>query len=147
MKTLKKIMLSPWLALITLILAITVRVENPSFIESIRLRYFDTVITSKPTVQSDGITIVNIDDATLEKYGQWPFPRDRYGAIIKELYDHNAGLVVFNVFMPDADRFGKDKILATILKDYPVVLPQTATNDVLKTDVKAYRPEIGRAHV
>jgi len=50
MKTLAKILLSPWLALITLVLALTIRIENPAFVESIRLRYFDTIITSKPVV-------------------------------------------------------------------------------------------------
>ena len=140
MKTLAKILLSPWLALITLIIALTIRIDNPTFLESIRLRYFDTLITSKPTVQSDGIAIVNIDDATLEKYGQWPFPRDRYGAIIQDLYNKGAGLVVFNVFMPDADRFKHDKDLAEVLKSVPVILPQTATNEPVNTAVKAFRP-------
>ena len=142
MKTLAKILLSPWLALITLVLALTIRIENPAFVESIRLRYFDTIITSKPVVESEGIAIVNIDDATLEKFGQWPFPRDRYGAIIEELYQRGAGLVVFNVFMPDADRFGKDKVLASKMKEFPVVLPQSATNDTLKTSVQAFRPGV-----
>lgn len=142
MKTLAKILLSPWLALITLALALTIRIENPAFVESIRLRYFDTIITSKPIVNSESIAVVNIDDATLEKFGQWPFPRDKYSAIIQELYQRGAGLVVFNVFMPDADRFGKDDVLAAKLKEFPVVLPQSATNDPLKTDVQAFRPGV-----
>jgi len=58
----------------------------------------------------------------LEQYGQWPFPRDVYGKIIKDLYDRGAGLVVFNVLMPEPDRSGKDLILAETMKKYPVVL-------------------------
>lgn len=142
MKTLSKILLSPWLALITLVLTLTIRFENPAFVESIRLRYFDTLVTSKPVVNSDGIAIVNIDDATLEKYGQWPFPRDKYSAIIQDIYNRGAGLVVFNVFMPDADRFGKDQFFASSIQAFPVILPQTATNDTLKNNVKAFRPGV-----
>ena len=73
MKTLEKILSNPWLALITLILALTIRIENPAFVESIRLRYFDTIITRKTVVESEGIAIVNIDDTTLEKFSQWHF--------------------------------------------------------------------------
>jgi len=120
-KLVKKLLTSPWTALLTLALVVGVRVTDPSFVESVRLRYFDTLIISKAPVET-GIVTVNIDEATLDKYGQWPFPRDTYARIIKDLYDRHAGLVVFNVLMPEADRFGKDTILAETLKKYPVVL-------------------------
>ena len=81
---LKKILLSPWTALLTLILIVGIRALDPSFVESVRLRYFDTLITSKPSVQNNVYT-VNIDEAALSKYGQWPFPRDQYAGIVKDL--------------------------------------------------------------
>jgi len=112
---------SPWTAIITLILILTIRVADPAFVESVRLRYFDTLITGKTATQNN-IYTVNIDEKSLEQYGQWPFPRDVYAGIIKDLYDRGAGLVVFNVLMPESDRSGKDLILAEIMKKYPVVL-------------------------
>ena len=112
---------SPWTAIITLILILTVRIADPAFVESVRLRYFDTLITGKTATQNS-IYTVNIDEKSLEQYGQWPFPRDVYGKIIKDLYDRGAGLVVFNVLMPEPDRSGKDLILAETMKKYPVVL-------------------------
>ena len=112
---------SPWTAIITLILILTVRIADPAFVESVRLRYFDTLITGKTATQNN-IYTVNIDEKSLEQYGQWPFPRDVYAGIIKDLYDRGAGLVVFNVLMPEPDRSGKDSILAETMKKYPVVL-------------------------
>ena len=112
---------SPWTAIITLILILTVRIADPAFVESVRLRYFDTLITGKTATQNN-IYTVNIDEKSLEQYGQWPFPRDVYGKIIKDLYDRGAGLVVFNVLMPEPDRSGKDAMLAETMKKYPVVL-------------------------
>jgi adenylate cyclase len=112
---------SPWTAIITLILILTVRIADPAFVESVRLRYFDTLITGKTATQNNIFT-VNIDEKSLEQYGQWPFPRDVYGRIIRDLYDKGAGLVVFNVLMPEPDRSGKDLILAETMKKYPVVL-------------------------
>ena len=100
---LKKILLSPWTALLTLALVVGIRVADPAFVESVRLRYFDTLIISKE-VTVNNIATVNIDEATLDKYGQWPFPRDKYAELIDSLYARNAGLVVFNVLMPEPDR-------------------------------------------
>ena len=112
---------SPWTAIITLILILTVRIADPAFVESVRLRYFDTLITGKTATQNN-IYTVNIDEKSLEQYGQWPFPRDVYAKIIKDLYNRGAGLVVFNVLMPEPDRSGKDATLAETMRNYPVVL-------------------------
>ena len=112
---------SPWTAIITLILILTVRIADPAFVESVRLRYFDTLITGKTATQNN-IYTVNIDEKSLEQYGQWPFPRDVYGRIIRDLYDRGAGLVVFNVLMPEPDRSGKDAVLAETMRKHPVVL-------------------------
>ena len=73
-KRLKKLLLSPWTAIITLTLLVGLRVSDPTFIESVRLRYFDTLITSKAPTENN-IYTVNIDEKTLDKYGQWPFNR------------------------------------------------------------------------
>jgi len=125
---------SPWTALITLIILIIVKFQSPTFIESIKLRYFDTLITSQPEIQNT-IHTVNIDESALEKYGQWPFSRDVYANIIKDLYNRGAGLVVFNVLMPEKDRSGKDSVLAETLKEYPVILSNVGS-DINKNQAK-----------
>jgi adenylate cyclase len=119
---LKKILTSPWTALITLTLVIGLRMTDPAFVESVRLRYFDTLVTSK-AIEVIGVSVVNIDESALEKYGQYPFPRNIYGSIIQDLYRRNAGLVVFNILTPDPDRMGRDLEYATALRRYPTVLP------------------------
>ena len=118
----KKILLNPWTALITLTIVVVVRFLDPSFVESVRLRYFDQLIISQPAKEVP-IHTVNVDEAALDKYGQWPFPRGQYADIIKELYKRDAGLVVFNILMPEVDRFKQDSQLAATMKEYSVVLP------------------------
>jgi adenylate cyclase len=122
----KKLLLNPWTALFTLALIISIRIADFSFVESIRLRYFDQLITSQP-VKDIPVHTVNIDEDALDKYGQFPFPRNIYADIIKDLYARNAGLVVFNILMPEKDRFGQDQILAQVLEKNAVILPQIAS--------------------
>jgi len=118
---LKKFLISPWTALITLLIVTGLRILDPSFIESVRLRYFDTLITSQK-VNPLNIYAANIDEAALDKYGQWPLNRAVYADLIKDLYSHGAGLVVLNVMMSETDRqLGDDKLSKT-MEEYPVVL-------------------------
>ena len=129
---LKKILLSPWTALLTLALVLGIRIADPTFVESVRLRYFDTLITSKAPTENN-IYTVNIDEAALDKYGQWPLPRAEYAKIIKDLYARNAGLVVLNVIMAEPDRTGGDASLGAALKNYPVVLGSVPSNKTKNT--------------
>jgi len=129
----KKIYLNPWIALVTLVAIVAIRFWDPSFVESIRLRYFDQLITSQEKVEVP-IHVVNIDEDTLEKYGQWPFPRDVYAEIIQDLYKREAGLVVFNVLMAEKDRFGKDQVLARTMEKNPVVIPSVASTKSKNAD-------------
>ena len=144
MGVVKKILLSPWTAVLTLLLVIGVRVQDPVFVESVRLRYFDQLITSQPAKQNN-IYTVNIDEATLDKYGQWPLPRNQYGELIEEIYSRNAGLVVWNILMPELDRNGQDGSLAYTLNQKPVILSSVpaarSKNPPRQVGVSIMRPE------
>ena len=122
----KKILTSPWTALVTLVLVTALRIADPTFVESVRLRYFDTLVTSKPA-ETIGVSVVNIDEKALERYGQFPFSRDTYGNILRDLYRRNAGLVVFNILTPDKDRMGQDAAYIQALKQFPTVLPSVGS--------------------
>jgi adenylate cyclase len=128
----KKILVSPWTALLTLALVTGLRIADPTFVESIRLRYFDTLVTSRAS-EAIGVSVVNIDEKALEKYGQFPFSRDVYANIIRDLYARNAGLVVFNILTPDKDRMGRDGEYIRVLQKYPTVLPSVGSTSTRNT--------------
>lgn len=117
----KKILLSPLWALVTVVLLASIFYANPVFLESIKLRYFDTLITSKAPTENN-IYTVNIDEEALNKLGQWPPPRGAYADIIENLYRRGAGLVVWNILMPEPDRMRQDGYLAATMKENPVIL-------------------------
>ena len=142
----KKIILSPWTALATLALIVGIRIADPTFVEKIRLSYFDTLITAKAPTENN-IYTVNIDEAALDKYGQWPLPRVNYAEIIEDLYHRNAGLVVLNVLMAERDRTGGDRDLAAALKHYPVVLPSVPSAKTKNTPRVPGSAVIGSEHI
>ena len=127
----KRILLSPWTAVLTLMLVVGIRVADYSFVESVRLRYFDQLITSQPAKPLNIFT-ANIDEAALDRYGQWPLNRAVYADLVRDLYARGAGLVVLNVMMSETDRQGGDARLAKLMGDVPVVLisvPAQATKN------------------
>ena len=119
----KKLLLNPWMAVVTLAIIVSVRIWDPSFVESVRLRYFDQLITGQPRSETP-ISVVNIDEAALDHFGQWPFPRAMYGDLLQELHRRNAGVIVFNVLTPESDRFNQDRAYASVLRRVQTVLPE-----------------------
>jgi adenylate cyclase len=143
---LKKLLVSPWTALITLGILVYVIMQGPTFVESVRLRYFDQLITSQPRVENN-IWTVNIDEATINKYGQFPFKRDKYANLIGDLYSRNAGLVVWNILMPEADRQGGDPTLTLELEDHPVILSNIPSEVSKNIPKKPGSAVIGAEHI
>jgi len=117
----RKILFSPLWSILLLGILAWVYSINPPFLESIKLRYFDTLIVNQQPVENN-IYTVNIDEPSLEAYGQWPWPRGDYAALIEDLYSRGAGLVVFNVLMSETDRSGEDALLAETMQQLPVIV-------------------------
>ena len=123
----KKVLLSPWLALFTFGILLWVKLSDPYMVESTRLKFYDYLMLGSPT-QSEQIVTVNIGEKAIEKYGQWPFPREVHAQIISDIYGRGAALVGSTVLMLEPDRMGTDRVLANTLSQYPVVLSQTVSD-------------------
>ena len=67
--------------LITISLLIGLRVADPKLVEQFRLNYFDSLQYLQTPVDS-GIVLVDIDETSLEKFGQFPFPRNTYAKVL-----------------------------------------------------------------
>ena len=123
----KKILLSPWLALFTFAVLLTFKLQDPYLVEATRLKFYDYIMLDKAK-QSEQIVVVNLGEKAIEKYGQWPFPREVHAEIIGNIYSRGAALVGSTVLMPEPDRMGTDRVLADTLTKYPVVLSQTVSD-------------------
>ena len=81
------------------------RVLDPIPIEEIRVRTFDTfqrIDPRKKTIRP--VTIVDIDDKSLEKLGQWPWPRTRIADLVTELTRLGAVVIAFDAVFSEPDR-------------------------------------------
>jgi adenylate cyclase len=107
-----------------LALGLLIRIQDPDTVERVRLISFDSKIQSIPEQQSDQIVLLNIGEKSLEKHGQWPWPRQHFAQMISDLRAANAGIIGITIMYPETDRFGGDEIFTSWVKDNGVVLSQ-----------------------
>ena len=120
-----KYITSIWTSIALCFLLFSVRVIDLPFIEQVRLNTFDQYIKSLPDKESD-VIMLSIDEPTLEKLGQYPFPRHTYAQMISDLRNANAGMIAFTIMFPEPDRFGGDEVFASWIKDNGIILSQQA---------------------
>jgi len=81
------------------------RYADPAPVEEIRVRTFDFFQRIDPRHKTARpVTIVDIDDKSLEKFGQWPWPRTRIADLITELTRLGAVVIAFDAVFSEPDR-------------------------------------------
>src|ERR1700694_1237734 len=102
------------ICLVLLVGLAALRIADPAPIEEIRLRTFDTfqridyrVKTVKP------VTIVDIDEKSLAKLGQWPWPRTRIADLVTNLTRLGAVVIAFDIIFAEPDRLNPDSAADT----------------------------------
>jgi adenylate cyclase len=91
------------------------RVLDPAPVEELRLRTFDGYQRLDPRKKiARPVTIVDIDDKSLEKLGQWPWPRTRIADLVTELTRLGAVVIAFDVVFSEPDRLNPDAMADTL---------------------------------
>ena len=81
------------------------RAADPAPVEEIRVRTFDAFQRIDPRKKTARpVTIVDIDDKSLEKLGQWPWPRTRIADLVTELTRLGAVVIAFDAVFSEPDR-------------------------------------------
>lgn len=132
------------------LLAALLAVAPPNLIRFLDHRVYDTLLNNTVSQAPSEIPVlIGIDDASLQRYGQWPWPRYRLAQLIARLDQAGARVIALDLLMPESDRTspeiilqerhrdlgdlspvgvfrngppGNDLLLATTLAETPVVL-------------------------
>ncbi len=112
--------------LVTIGLCVGLKIWNPYFIENISWSWFDFLHQQQKVEKVEDIVLVNIDEKSLEKYGQYPWPRKIYGDI---LLNTDPSLThVFAIGFTEPDRFEQDEDFALGLINRLSILSSQPTN-------------------
>jgi adenylate cyclase len=109
---------------------LSLRLWDPVFVQDFRLRLFDAYQELKPRPYTDvPVRFVDIDDASLARFGQWPWPRTLLARLVNRLTEAGAATVVFDVVFAEPDRTSPSLIAA----QWPNDERFRALRDTLKT--------------
>jgi adenylate cyclase len=86
------------------------RILVPDPFERLRLAAFDAFqrASPHPYAASAGVRVVAIDDESLARYGQWPWPRAMVADLIRALQDMGAASIALDVVFAEPDRSAPD---------------------------------------
>ena len=91
------------------------RIADPPPVEELRVRTFDTFQLIDPRVKTaKPVTIIDIDEKSLAKLGQWPWPRTRIADLIANLTRLGAVVIGFDIVFAEPDRLNPDVAADTI---------------------------------
>ena len=101
----------------------------PTKIESFRAKVFDVFQMIKPRVyQETPVRIIDIDDESLEKIGQWPWPRTILAKLVSRLASGGATVIAFDGVFPEPDRTSPQNMLT--------LWAEGASNDLLRAQLE-----------
>ena len=100
-----RIFTSIWMVIIFAFVLLGVRLDNNDYVKTLRYKTWDYFQKVSPrTKVSDAVTVINITEADLKRYGQWPWPRHIVAAVHQKLITYGAGVVNYNILFAEPDR-------------------------------------------
>ncbi|HET6156893.1 MAG TPA: CHASE2 domain-containing protein [Dongiaceae bacterium] len=93
---------------------IAVRMLDPVAIERLRFQQFDTMqqIAPRDTTISP-VAVLDIDEDSLRRIGQWPWPRNVIARLVERLTELGAASIGFDVVFPELDRMSPAEFVKT----------------------------------
>lgn len=121
-----------------LALAVALRVLDPSPVARLRLSIFDSYLNLKPREADPAfpVRIVDIDEASLDRIGQWPWPRAELARIVERIAEAGAKTVAIDLILAEPDRLSPEALarqaeLRSELKPIVAELARLPSNDEL----------------
>ncbi|MFZ2225304.1 MAG: CHASE2 domain-containing protein [Candidatus Deferrimicrobium sp.] len=104
--------------------------------DSIEGKVYDSFLRSAPRHPESGrVAIVDLDEASLERLGQWPWPRYRIARLLERIHEDGATAVGLDMVFAEPDRVSLAPLSGEILRDLGTRIDLTGfPREALDTD-------------
>ena len=99
------------------LLLIIIKFINPPIIQKISFINYDFYQKVFNRGQVKDVTIVDIDEKSIAKVGQFPWRRDVYSKILKNLNQHNPKAIAFDIVFSEEDKQNPKDLLLQLQKE------------------------------
>lgn len=101
-----------WLCLLIIVAAAAIHLHEPLWLSHLRDPVFDTYQRIRPrTYQPAPVRVIDIDEESLRRIGQWPWPRTRVADLVATLHRLGAAVIAFDVLFAEPDRTSPARVL------------------------------------
>lgn len=104
-------------ALLVLIGALALRIAEPLELSRLRDVAFDVYQRLQPRTYNPAtpVRIIDIDEASLAEYGQWPWPRTTVARLIDKLTEKGIATIAFDVIFAEPDRSSMSRMVRDLV--------------------------------
>ncbi|WP_252273844.1 CHASE2 domain-containing protein [Pseudomonas subflava] len=96
---------------------------QPLPLQNLRTALFDQYQRWQPRAYQDvPVRIIDIDEQSLQRLGQWPWPRTQVAALVERLQAAGASVIAFDVLFAEADRTSPEMMMRG--EDLPPAIAQ-----------------------
>ena len=125
--------------LIILVLLITLKIANPSFVKSISYLSFDLYQKVFPLEKRDTeVIIIDIDEKSLGKFGQFPWSRSVFAKIIENVNKTSPKAIGFDIFFTEKDKQSPEEII----KSYNLIPTDISELQKIKGHDEIFREQL-----
>ena len=133
-------------SLILLVVLVLQALGANSFLVRPKLALFDFYQQQFPRERiSAPVAVVAIDPLSLDADGQWPWPRDKVAALLRNILADNPAVLGLDLLMPEADRTSPGswaKGETTLPPDLKQAITGLPDHDALMADALARHPDV-----
>lgn len=101
---------------LALALVLVVQLAQPGALGRVGLAVFDAYQRAAPreVAGDERVAVVDIDEASIERLGQWPWPRTELAVLTDRLAEAGAAAVVFDIVFSEHDRTSPRQLSETL---------------------------------
>lgn len=121
----------------------TLRASDPPLLRLARDLTFDQYQRLVPrNFENQPVRVVDIDEASLREFGQWPWPRNRIAALVDRLSDLGAAAIAFDILFAEPDRLSPRNVVRDVMGVDPSLLGKLPDNDEIFSQSLSGRPVV-----
>ncbi len=95
-----------------LVLGLALRAFDPPLLADARLKIFDLFQELKPRAYTaTPVRVIDLDDASLDRLGQWPWPRTLVARLVERLHAAGAAAIAFDIVFSEPDRTSPARVV------------------------------------
>ncbi|KWV96193.1 CHASE2 domain-containing protein [Erythrobacter sp. AP23] len=128
--------------LIALALVVVLQLAQPGALGRVGLAVFDAYQRAAPRdlPGEERVAVVDVDEASIARLGQWPWPRTELVTLTERLTDAGAAAVVYDIVFSEPDRTSPEQLTASL--DLGERLADLPSHDALLAQSFSARPVV-----